>query len=109
MTSKPKTLKPLPSPPANAITPVTLPVAAAIKALHAGEASSHQQQIALAWIVREAAGKAHFPYHDNDRDTVFSLGRLFVAEQIVGLFNADLSSLRRADHDAPTSTRAPTT
>ena len=94
-----KTLKALAPLAANAVAPVTLPVAAAIKALHDGIASAHQQKIALAWIVREAAGKAHFPYHANERDTVFALGRLFVAEQIVGLFNADLSSLRRADHE----------
>lgn len=81
-----------------------LHVAAAIKALHAGEASPYQQQVALTWIVREAGGKAYFPYHPGDRDTAFMLGRLFVADLIVGLFNADLSSLRRAaDHADPTS------
>jgi hypothetical protein len=35
-------------------------VAAAIKALHAGTATPHQQQTALQWIVREAGGKALF-------------------------------------------------
>jgi hypothetical protein len=104
-----KKLKALASLPATAVAPVTLPIATAIKALHAGTASAHQQQIALQWIVREACGKAQFPYHASERDTVFALGRLFVAEQIVGLFNADLSSLRRqhatephAPHAAPT-------
>lgn len=102
-----KKLKALAPLPATAAAPVTLPVASAIKALHDGTASPHQQQIALQWIVREACGKAHFPYHASERDTAFALGRLFVAEQIVGLFNADLSSLRR--QDAETSTRtAPT-
>jgi hypothetical protein len=95
----PKKLKAAAPLPAHTIASVTLPIAAAIKALHDGSASAHQQQIALQWIVREAAGKAHFPYHANERDTVFALGRLFVAEQIVGLFNADLSSLRRADYE----------
>jgi hypothetical protein len=70
-------------------------VASAFKALHAGEASGHQQQIALQWLVREACGKAHFPYHPSDRDTAFALGRQFVGDLVVGLFNADLSSLRR--------------
>jgi hypothetical protein len=87
---------------ATEMAPVSLAEAAAIKALHAGTASSHQQQIALAWVVRDAAGKGQFPYHPSDRDTVFALGRLFVAEQIVGLFNADLSSLRRADYEDAT-------
>lgn len=91
-------LKAAPRPPIDQPPPVPLAVAAAVKALHAGEASAHQQQIALQWIVREACGKAHFPYQPSDRDTVFALGRLFVADLIVGLFNADLSSLRRADH-----------
>jgi hypothetical protein len=101
-------LKALARPAADAIAPVSLAVAAAIKALHQGEASSHQQQIALQWIVREAAGKSHFPYHPSDRDTAFALGRYFVADQIIGLFNADLSSLRRADH-VETSQRTPST
>lgn len=91
-------LKALPEPAANAVAPVTVAVAAAIKALHAGQASEHQQQLALQWIIREAAGKAHFPYHATDRDTAFALGRYFVAEQIIGLFNADLTSLRRAEN-----------
>lgn len=90
-----KTLKALPEPAANAVAPVSIAVVAAIKALHAGQATEHQQQLALQWIIREAAGKAHFPYHASDRDTAFALGRYFVAEQIIGLFNADLTSLRR--------------
>lgn len=98
MDKKTKALKALPRPAADALAVVSLPVATAIKALHNGTADSHQQQIALQWIVREACGKAHFPYHPGDRDTVFALGRLFVADQIIGLFNADLSSLRSGNH-----------
>lgn len=92
-------LKPLAQPSASQPAPVSLMVATAIKALHEGNADAHQQQIALQWIVREAAGKAYFPYHPTERDTAFALGRLFVADQIVGLFNADLSSLRRATNE----------
>lgn len=95
MSEKPTRLKAAPQRAANAAPEAPAAVAAAIKALHAGEASGHQQQIALQWIVREAGGKAHFPYHQNDRDTAFALGRYFVADLIVGLINADLSSLRR--------------
>lgn len=97
-------LKALPTPPAQYAAPVGVAVAAAIKALHAGEASPHQQQIALQWIIREAAGKASFAYHASDRDTAFALGRQFVAEQIIGLFNADLSSLR-SEHAVSTAPR----
>lgn len=93
---KPKALRAAPRLAADAAAPVDLPIVSAVKAMHAGTATAHQQQLALQWIVREAAGKAHFPYHATERDTAFALGRLFVAEQIIGLFNADLSSLRRA-------------
>lgn len=94
MTEKTK-LKAAPQRAANAAPDAPAVVAAAIKALHGGTASAHQQQVALQWIVREAGGKAYFPYHPNDRDTAFALGRYFVADLIVGLINADLSSLRR--------------
>ena len=96
--ARPPALKAASRPPVDQPPIVPVHVAASIKALHAGEASAHQQQTALAWIVREAGGKAYFPYAGSDRDTAFALGRLFVADLIVGLFNADLSSLRRADH-----------
>lgn len=92
--NRPAQLKAAPKPAADQPPAVPVAVAASIKALHAGEATGHQQQLALAWIVREAGGKAHFPFHGSDRDTCFALGRLFVADLIVGLFNADLSSLR---------------
>lgn len=99
-------LKALTKPPADQVPVAPLAVAAAFKALHAGGASAHQQQIALQWLVREACGKAHFPYHANDRDTVFALGRLFVGDLVVGLFNADLSSLRRAENVQTTAPAA---
>lgn len=93
---KPTRLKALPAPAANAIPPAPLEVVGAFKALHRGEAAPHQQQIALEWLVREACGKAHFPYHgEQTHDTAFALGRQFVGDLVVGLFNANLSSLRR--------------
>jgi hypothetical protein len=90
---------------AMALTPATAHVAASVKALHAGTASPHQQQTALNWIVSEAGGKAFFPYQPDPHDTAFALGRLFVADAIVGLINADLSTLRRAEH-VETSSRS---
>jgi hypothetical protein len=97
--AKPKRLKALSAPAANEVPAAPVAVAAAFKALHAGEAAPHQQQIALQWLVREACGKAHFPYHgDRTHDTAFALGRQFVGDIVVGLFNADLSSLRRDTH-----------
>ena len=55
--SKPAQLKAAARPPVDEPPKAPLAIAAAIKALHAGEASTHQQQIALQWIVREAGGR----------------------------------------------------
>lgn len=102
---KQKRLAALPAPAANDAPKTPLAVAEAFKALHTGEASPHQQQIALQWLIREACGKAHFAYHASDRDTCFALGRQFVGDLVLGLFNADLSSLRRehVESTAPAS------
>ena len=99
MATKALTTKPVPGPLTPA--PVTIEIAGAIKALHDGTAAPHQQKMALQWIIREAAGKAYFPYHQSDRDTAFALGKVFVADQIIGLFNADLSTLRREPSEKP--------
>lgn len=79
------------------LTPAPVDVVRAIKALHAGTAESAQQQLALKWIIREFCAKAHFAYHESDRDTAFHLGRQFVGEAIIGAFNAELSTLRSGD------------
>jgi hypothetical protein len=92
--AKPRALRALPTPKASEPAKVTLVVATAIRALRDGKATEHQQKVALEWIVGDACGKRHFPYHDNERDTVLALGRLFVAEQIVGLFHVDLATLK---------------
>lgn len=105
MTGKPERLKPAARRPCDAIEPAPKPVVVAIKALHAGTATAHQQQMALEWILREAGGKAHFPYHQNPHDTAFALGRMFVADAIVGLINAELS-LRRQHANVETETRS---
>lgn len=93
-TPKPRALKALATPGAAQPAPATRAVAAALQALRDGRASEHQQKLALEWIVGDAAGKRHFPYHQSDRDTVFALGRLFVAEQISGLLHVDLATLK---------------
>jgi hypothetical protein len=90
----PKKAKALTAPPASQAAPVTYQVAVAIKALRDGAANEGQQKMALEWIIGQACGKRYFPYHNNERDTNFALGRLFVAEQIVGLFYIDIKSLR---------------
>lgn len=89
-----KTLKAAPRRACDTIAPANAVVAASIKALHTGTATPHQQQTALQWIIREAGGKAYFPYHADPHDTAFALGRLFAAEAVLGLVNADLSAVR---------------
>lgn len=96
---RPRELKALAKPDPGEPAKVTYAIALAMRALKSGTASEHQQQTALEWIVAEAAGKRHFPYHLGDRDTTFALGKLFVAEQIVGLLHVDLATLRRVEDD----------
>lgn len=80
---------------ADAAAPITYGVAMALLALRDGVASDGQQKMALQWIIGEACQKMEFPYHDSDRDTVFALGRRFVADQITGVFYMDIESLRK--------------
>lgn len=94
MIKGPKKAKALAAPPASQAAPVTYQVAIAIRALRDGTANDVQQKLALEWIVSEASGKRWFPFHGSERDTCFSLGRLFVGEQIVGLLHLDIRSLR---------------
>ena len=61
---------------------------AALKALNAGEATSHQQKLALQWIIN-CARTYDLPYApDSDRDTSFFCGMQHVGKQIVKLINA---------------------
>lgn len=99
-------LTPAPRRACDALLPADKHVAASIKALAAGTATSVQQKTALAWIVREAGGKAHFPYHPDPHDTAFALGRWFVADAIAGLVNAEFSSLRRDTNHVETTARS---
>ena len=74
--------------------PCTIPQIAAVLALESGEATAEQQQVALAWIVKEACGVYDLAYHpteDGRRDTDFMLGRQFVGQQIL-----KMSALRDA-------------
>jgi hypothetical protein len=93
MESTRKTLKPAAKLPADGVAPVELPVVMAFKALKAGTAEAHQQQLALEWLIFQACAKGNFAYHPTDRDTAFALGRQFVADQIVGLIDADITPL----------------
>lgn len=100
MANKTKVVAPRPA--ADAVAPAPVAVVAAFRAIHAGEAAPHQQQMAFQWLIREACGKAYFPYHASDRDTVFALGRQFVGDLVIGMCNAELST--RVNHEASPAT-----
>ena len=59
----------------------------ALKALQAGNANEEQQQRALAWVIKNAAGTYDSEYRETDRETAFAGGRRFVGLQIVKLLN----------------------
>lgn len=69
-------------------------VMAGLKALQAGNASAHQQQRVLKWLIEEASGCYEFHYYPSERDTAFALGRAFPGQQVVKLLN---TNLRRSD------------
>lgn len=75
-----------------------LPDAAAIQALHRGDATADQQKRALRWLIEQASGTYEFQFYPSDRETAFALGRGFVGQQIVKLVKLDLISLRRQTH-----------
>lgn len=67
----------------------------ALRALQAGEASKEQQQLALKFIVETISGTydwAFRPGAEGDRETLISLGRQFVGNQIVRLLKVKLSA-----------------
>lgn len=84
--------------------PYGLVEASALQAMQLGEASAHQQQLVLKWIIEVAAGAYEFQYYPSDRDTAFALGRGFVGQQLVKLLHLNLSSLRRQEAHVETTT-----
>ncbi|MGB1389980.1 MAG: hypothetical protein ACPG61_13950 [Paracoccaceae bacterium] len=70
----------------------------ALQALSRGEATAHQQKVALAWIVREAADWAGVAYHTDPHDTAFASGRRFVAVQIQKLVDMP-AQVKEAMHE----------
>ena len=75
--------------------PYELADVSAIKALQRGDASEHQQQRALKWIIEQAAGTYQMNFYPTDRETSFALGREFVGQQVVKLLHLDLSALAK--------------
>lgn len=89
----------------DAPAPYEVAEAASFQALQRGDASPHQQQLALKWLIERAAGTYEHHYYPSDRDTAFALGRRFVGQQVVKLLTLNLSTLRReSNHVDQTST-----
>lgn len=66
---------------------------AAIQALVRGDADGDQQRRALKWIVEVACRTYDLPYFDDDRDTAFACGKMFVGQEIRKLTKFDLVEL----------------
>lgn len=68
---------------------------ASMQALARGEASPHQQQAALKWIIEQAAATYDLSFSpDSDRGTSFAEGRRFVGLQIVKMLKLDKEKLK---------------
>jgi hypothetical protein len=78
----------------------------ALKALWAGEATPHQQRMALEWIIYIASGYGDEPFRSDtdggERETSYALGRQYVGRQIIKLlgFEGKAMSLLRKDENA---------
>jgi hypothetical protein len=79
---------------ADDVPKASLADAHALRALHAGTASADQQKRALRWILERGCEVGGMQWFDTDRETAFSLGRLFVGKQIGRLLICDLSTLK---------------
>lgn len=76
--------------------PYTESVTAALQALERGEADSGQQQLALAWIINDAAKTYDLEYRTDGRDHAFSSGRRFVGLQIVTALKIKHAAIKAA-------------
>lgn len=74
--------------------------AASLQALQRGEASAHQQQAALKWIIEAAAGTYDLSYSpESDRATAFAEGRRFVGLQVVKMLKVNVEALKKRTSD----------
>lgn len=70
--------------------------AGAIQALLRGEAQSHQQQRALAYIIESLCGTYDMSFRPgSERDTCFAEGKRFVGNQLVKLSKINLNALQK--------------
>lgn len=68
----------------------------AFQALERGEATDHQQKLALEWLILRASAvndQSYWP--DSDRATAFAEGRRFVGLQIMKLLSLNASAFKQ--------------
>lgn len=76
--------------------PYDLKHAGAIQALARGDATEHQQRLALDWIVNAAAATYDLSFSPQDaRLTDFAEGRRFVGLQIVKMTKLPIEAMKR--------------
>lgn len=71
--------------------------AAAIIALHKGEATPDQQKLALDTIIQKVSETYGFHYYPDERDTAFALGRALVGQLIVGILREGTEPYRKIE------------
>ena len=92
-----KRMKALIAPEASEPALVGLGDATAIQALANGVANADQQKRALKWILESACALPVWAFRSDVRQTDLALGRQFVAQQIVGAIQMNVSRLRKLE------------
>jgi hypothetical protein len=67
---------------------------AAIQALHQGVANEGQQKEALDCIINLICGTYDEPYREDERDTLFALGKAHVGREIVTITKLPLGKMK---------------
>lgn len=75
----------------------------ALQAVNAGNASSHQQKIAVEYIVHTLCGTYDISYRpDKEHDTFVAEGKRIAGVRLVGLFKLAIRRQSRGESAAPT-------
>lgn len=76
--------------------PENIPAVYALKALASGEADAGQQRLALDYIIHVIAKRYDIPYFpDNERDSAFAAGKLYVGEQLLKMISLKADEIQR--------------
>lgn len=64
----------------------------ALKSLRNGNATEHEQILALDYILTVLSNRAGNQFYQTERESCFAMGRKFVGDQIVAAINAPLTT-----------------